>query len=487
VCAWWLAGAALGLGAAVAWWYASAGLTLSHYDAKGHLVVARRIADSLTPGWVQIGAVWLPLPHLISLVPVQWDVLYRTGAFGVVLSVSSFAATVALLARLVLGLTGSRLAAVAAASPIALNPSVLYLQATPMTEPLLMALLALSSWLGVEAVRSGEPGRERYAGAALAAAVLTRYEAWPFAAALLGLVVLASWRIGRPLRATALACLRIAIPPGIAILAFMLLSRATVGEWFVQTGFFVADNPDAHRPLRALASVWWGLHELSSDPLAILGAAGLLLLAARGLRSPALAPWLPALAMAAVAVLPWYAFYAGHPFRIRYLVPLIPAMGLGAGCAVGLSGRFKPVIAAALAVALVSAPRPLDQAAPMVVEAQWDRVHREGRAQVAAYLRRHWDGEPIMASMGSLAHFMQELSQQGLRVRDFLHEGNGDIWLAALEYPDPHVRWVLIEEQAEGGDMLAARARGRPSYLAGYARVAEGGGVALYRKKGIER
>jgi hypothetical protein len=88
-----------------------------------------------------------------------------------------------------------------------------------------------------------------------------------------------------------------------------------------------------------------------------------------------------------------------------------------------------------------------------------------------------------MASMGSLAHFMQELSRDGFRIRDFLHEGNGDIWLAALEYPDPHAEWMLIEEQAEGGDMLAIRSRARPSYLAGYARVAEGGGVALYRRR----
>jgi hypothetical protein len=119
----------------------------------------------------------------------------------------------------------------------------------------------------------------------------------------------------------------------------------------------------------------------------------------------------------------------------------------------------------------------------MVVEAQWDRSNREGRAKVAEYLRSHWDGETIMASMGSLAHFMQELSHDGFRVRDFLHEGNGDIWLSALEYPDAHVEWVLVEEQAEGGDMLAQRARSRPAYLAGYARVAEGGGVALYRRR----
>ena len=63
--------------------YARADLTLSHYDARAHLVVARRVVDSLTPGWRQLGGVWLPLPHLVNLVPVQWDWAYRTGATGV--------------------------------------------------------------------------------------------------------------------------------------------------------------------------------------------------------------------------------------------------------------------------------------------------------------------------------------------------------------------------------------------------------------------
>ena len=52
---------------------ARAGLSLSHYDAKAHLVVARRIFDSLTPSWEQIGAVWLPLPHVLNALPVQID------------------------------------------------------------------------------------------------------------------------------------------------------------------------------------------------------------------------------------------------------------------------------------------------------------------------------------------------------------------------------------------------------------------------------
>ena len=39
---------ALVVGAAAAAWYGAEGLTLAHYDARAHLVVARRILDALT-------------------------------------------------------------------------------------------------------------------------------------------------------------------------------------------------------------------------------------------------------------------------------------------------------------------------------------------------------------------------------------------------------------------------------------------------------
>jgi hypothetical protein len=49
-------------------------------------------------------------------------------------------------------------------------------------------------------------------------------------------------------------------------------------------------------------------------------------------------------------------------------------------------------------------------------------------------------------------------------------------------HPERHAGWILIEEQAEGGDVLAARARTTPSFLERFDRVCEGGGVALYRR-----
>src|SRR5436853_7834556 len=90
--------------AGIAGWlvFFRSGLVLSHYDAKAHLVVARRVFDNLTPGWQQVGAVWLPLPHLIDLVPAQVDFFYRTGLFASLVSIVCLAISTYASARLIL-------------------------------------------------------------------------------------------------------------------------------------------------------------------------------------------------------------------------------------------------------------------------------------------------------------------------------------------------------------------------------------------------
>src|SRR5207247_1455398 len=80
---------------------------------------------------------------LLNALPIQIDLFYRTGASAVALSILSFAVATGAIAWIVSTLTESRLAAVAAATIFAANPNVLYLQSTPMTEPLLLALMLL--------------------------------------------------------------------------------------------------------------------------------------------------------------------------------------------------------------------------------------------------------------------------------------------------------------------------------------------------------
>ena len=181
-------------GAIAAWHYASLQLTLSHYDARAHLVVARRVIDSLTPGWRQLGSVWLPLPHLLNILPNAWDWSYRTGGVAVAMSVLVFSAGLATLARCLVLRTGSVAAALIAPAVALTNPNVLYLQATPMTEPMLFGL-ALLSIAAIDAwLQNPSPARANRAGAVLVALVLTRYEGWLVGGALAALAIVLAWR-----------------------------------------------------------------------------------------------------------------------------------------------------------------------------------------------------------------------------------------------------------------------------------------------------
>ncbi len=504
--------AALG-GALVAWRYHTLGLTLSHYDARGHLIVARRIVDSITPGWQQIGAVWLPLPHLLNAIPVQIDFFYRSGASAVAMSVAEYAIAAGAIAWIVLSLTASASAAVAATAVFALNPNVLYLQSTPMTEPLLLAtttvavamVISWSRWshADLKACATPDPSSDSgnlssgsgnlssgaglqacVVGWALALACLTRYEAWPVTVSALAAAAWTRWRRRQPLISALRDVSEIAIYPAIAIIGFALFSRIVVGAWFVGSDFFVPENKAMGDPMMAAAEIGWGARMLSGSALAWIGGAGLALAAGVGLTSRRRADAVIVIALLGMAAIPWTAFLEGHPFRIRYMVPLmaIEAIGAGYAAAVARNARVRAACAIALLVLVGYELRPLDASAPMVIEAQWDRPNAPPRAQVTACIAQPLDGAKIMASMGSLGHYMQEASRSGLAIRDFLHEGNGDIWLAALERPRPFAAWILMEEKAEGGDMLAHLARERPSFLQGYARVCEGAGLVLYRR-----
>src|SRR5207302_7254071 len=51
-------------------------------DAVAHINIARRVFDSRTPGLLQLGTVWLPLPHLLMIPFLLSASLWRTGVGG---------------------------------------------------------------------------------------------------------------------------------------------------------------------------------------------------------------------------------------------------------------------------------------------------------------------------------------------------------------------------------------------------------------------
>ncbi|HEY0283936.1 MAG TPA: hypothetical protein VGC23_00990, partial [Vicinamibacterales bacterium] len=457
-------------------------------------------------------AVWLPLPHLLNLLPVQIDWMYRTGASGVAISILSFALACYGIAHLVLRVSGSRAASAMAVAMFALDPDVLYLQSTPMTEPLLFGLVLLSinlvyDWVETRAglqfsatatesvvaasaatasiAEDFSPAAKNArakAGWCLVLACLTRYEAWLVTAAVLVLATIALWRNGVSVAAAFKATAHLALYPVLAIVAFFFHSWFTTGAWFVTGGFFVPDNVATGNVWKAFMAVVYGMRRLIGTPLVILALAGVVLILARGVSRAERAASLVVLALVALMALPAYAFFSGHPFRMRYMVAPSVGAAVFAGMALGvLKGRWRHAAIAVTAVWFVVTVKPIDAAAPMVQEAQWDVPFSLGRRNVTACLMREYRGERILASMGSLAHYMQELSHAGINIRDFVHEGTLPYWQEAIESPKGHVGWILVEERAEGGDMLAERVRASSAFTTGFTRVCADGGVALYK------
>src|SRR5437868_13647393 len=82
-------------------YYFHRGELLLYGDAVAHINIARRVFDSLTPGPLQLGTVWLPLPHVLSIPFIISDWTWRTGAGGSVVSLAAYIAGALGMARLV--------------------------------------------------------------------------------------------------------------------------------------------------------------------------------------------------------------------------------------------------------------------------------------------------------------------------------------------------------------------------------------------------
>ena len=81
---------AISAAVAALWYFYSRGLSNLYGDGIAHMEGARRLFDSLTPGYHEIGSVWLPLYHLACAPLAVNDFLWRTGLAGGIVSAAAF-------------------------------------------------------------------------------------------------------------------------------------------------------------------------------------------------------------------------------------------------------------------------------------------------------------------------------------------------------------------------------------------------------------
>jgi hypothetical protein len=206
------------------------GYLLLYGDAVAHLGIARRIIDARYPGLSQLGGVWLPLPHLLMLPFIGKMELWQTGLAGAPMAMLSYAVSVAGIWRLGRRMMRQRWAIVATAF-YALNPNLLYLATTAMTETLFLGLLiwtVVATAEGIAALRAGNVYTARMrmllAGVLIFGQVMTRYDGWIVGAVVWLCFAVAVWKCEDELRAKVL--------PVFAVLTVWCVAGPLLWFWY---------------------------------------------------------------------------------------------------------------------------------------------------------------------------------------------------------------------------------------------------------------
>ena len=206
-------------------------------DAVAHINIARRVFDSKTPGLLQLGTVWLPLPHLLMIPFLISKTMWQHGGGGSIPSLAAYVFGVVGIFRLVRGALShgidrdvrAHVAAWVAALIYAANPNLIYMQTTAMGESLYLAFFIWAVVYFSEFWR-GDLRALNKCGLCLAAACLTRYDGWFLTAVIVAAIMLSSliWR--RPQL------------PRAALIRFLLIAAMAPTLWLAYNGI-VYRNP----------------------------------------------------------------------------------------------------------------------------------------------------------------------------------------------------------------------------------------------------
>jgi dolichyl-phosphate-mannose-protein mannosyltransferase len=493
-----LASAAV-MAAAIAWFYRS-GATLYYGDAEAHLNIARRIVDSRTPGWSQVGTTWLPLPHLLMIPLVRNDWMWRTGLAGAIVSGVSMSLAAAFLFASMQRIFRSMAAAGAAAAVFLLNPNTLYLGSVPMTEPVFLAALFALLYFTLRFAETQSWGAPIGAGIAGFGAALARYEGWfllPFAAAYILIC-------GRGRR-------------WVGLVIFCAIAAAAPALWLAHNRWYFGDplyfyrgpysalaiqgkpNYPGKGDWRVAAQYFFAAGRLVAGwPAMLVGGAGLLVALVKRALWPLLFLALPPIFYV------WSVHSSGTPvfvptlwphsfYNTRYGLAVLPPIALGSAAVVWIASKTTPRLgkfAAIAATAAALSPFLIHAGEHSIVwrEAEVNsRARRQWIAQAADFLRKSaGPHETFFTSFGELSGIYRTL---GIPLRDTLTGDNDVEWAAAAARPDLFLNtdWAV----ATGGDVVQgvvdkAELHGPRYELSRRFTVKGAPAIEIYRRAAIE-
>lgn len=510
------------------WWFAVRhDLPLLYADARSHLSISRRLLDGENASMVQLGTVWLPLPHVLiapfSLVNVWW----RSGFAAFPVNLLALVVEAIALFRIVMHASKSRLGAWAAVLILCTNPGWLYLHTTSLGEAVVFAALlatvaGLSGW-----VRSDKPysGGELtvFVGLPAAAAVLSRYDGWAMAIAVGAFVLVVAqlrWKQWR----YSLRCLRgYAIAPLVTAVWWCWFNWVNWGDplefqrgqYSAQAQQKILDDagllPDKGNLGRSIDTYLTATLEGAGRYVVIaaaLGAVAWLLVGRWRLR--ALAPWLLLVVPVGFYVLSLYtgqiALRLGtidNPsmFNLRYGLQALPGLAvmLGLGAALITRGWAGPSrwwrasiagVGVAVLLGVTTAAWIQDwRQVPVVAEGLQQRDLGDDAWAAAEYLHANAvdSGGGIISESDNGRILIDDSINPMLPVIAANLDGisapfSGPRWNRGLRQLD-RSEWIFADE-TNGGDTVAKAIAADPTFGDDFDEVFRQGNVAVYRRVG---
>lgn len=205
-------------------------LILLWVDALSHLQIARRVFDNVSPGLAQFGGIWLPLPHLVML-PFIWIMpLWQSGLAGSIPSMVAYVVAAVYGFLFARRLTGDDLASFIGVLVFLLNPNILYLQATPLSELILVATMTMACYYFLAWVQQETTQYLLLTGLCTFLATLARYDGWALFAALLAGIAIIGWMRRRPIRLVETQLLLFGLLGGLGIALWFLWNAIIFGD-----------------------------------------------------------------------------------------------------------------------------------------------------------------------------------------------------------------------------------------------------------------
>jgi len=158
-------------------YYFQDGKQLLYGDALSRMNISRKIIDNLTPGFAQLGNVWLPLPQILMVPLTANRYLWHSGLAGAIISMTSYVIGGFFLYKNLKIITSSLVASVLSLSIYALNINLLYLQTTAMSEAIFLCFFCIALFYFTSWIQTSDNLKLMPAATAVSAMCLIRYEA----------------------------------------------------------------------------------------------------------------------------------------------------------------------------------------------------------------------------------------------------------------------------------------------------------------------